>query len=367
MIWNRIRNLIGNGDKDLLTERNRLLEKLKSERNSRQRLETQLAGANEENAVLKRKRLEVTHAGIPGAAGADARFESLRALAYSKLDGAETRAKIASYHASLEKKGYDHVWRERIKAILGVLATGESRLPRVVAQVRRGEERRRNMSLDARTWVINDQPMELPWRFASACYRSVVAESVIDRVRPDTTKIIETGSGWGEHLCNIFLEGGPIEATYYALELEEEGRNCALLLAALEPMLRLEARYFDYVAPDYSSLPRDDAHTILMTVHSVEQVANIHPDCIRSALELGRDVTGIHVEPVGWQLSEEKDWSPISRTHHERCMSQRYNTNLWTLLKGFEEEKLIRILDVRKNFVGLDYNPASLIVWEKVR
>lgn len=349
---------------ELIAERKKLMEKLKVERGLREDLKQRVAALEEENAVLKRRRIAAIKGG--SAASADAAFDNLVKVANTNLDSDEVKAKIAAYHATLDKKGYDHVWRERLDAILAVLATGEAKLSRAVATVRRAEERKRKMGLDTRRWVINDAYMELPWRPAASAYRSAVFEAVMDQIKPDTTKVIETGSGWGEHLCNIFLEGGPLEATYYALELEEEGRKCALLLAALDPDLKMEAHFFDYQSADYAALPKDDAHTLLLTAHSIEQVAQIDPKCILSALELGARVTGVHVEPVGWQLSTESEWSEASREHHERCTKLRYNRNLWTLLKDFEAANRIRILDVRQNFIGLDYNPASLIVWEKV-
>ena len=126
----------------------------------------------------------------------------------------------------------------------------------------------RGMGLEPRRWVLNDKYIELPWRPAAAAYRSAVFEAVLSMVKTNTTKIIETGSGWGEHLSNIYLNGGPYDATYYACELEEEGRKCALMLASLDPLFQLEARFFDYLAPDYSSIPADEEHTILLTAHS---------------------------------------------------------------------------------------------------
>jgi hypothetical protein len=295
----------------------------------------------------------------------DIHLEKLVELANSKIDSEEVSSKIAGYHATLNKKGYDHVWRERLDLIIRILKTGERYLPRVLSIVRRTEECKRKMNLEDRNWVVNDRPVALPWMPAASAYRSSVFEAVIACVRPTTSKIIETGSGWGEHLCNVFLEGGPFDATYYALEMEEEGRKCALLLAALEPAFRLESHHFDYLNPDYSCVPKDDGHTILLTAHSIEQVSCIHEDCILKALELGREVSGIHFEPVGWQTYDKNKWTEISKKHQQRCKELNYNKNLLALLSKIQEDGLIKIKEIKTNFIGLDQNPATYIHWEK--
>lgn len=347
----------------------------KKEREARQKLKehlvktkTELETIQSEYRVLQRKYIELLRSGGQSAkpGGGDAEWNDLIAIAESKVDSDEIKAKIEAYHASFEKKAYDHVWVERVTAILNVLETGERDLSRVLAKVRRNEERSRSMGLGNRRWVINDEYMELPWRPAAAAYRSAVFEAVHDQIRQDTTKIIETGSGWGEHLSNIHLEGGPLDATYYALEMEEEGRKCSMLLSALDPAFHMESHFFDYRNPDYSMLPKDDQHAILLTAHSVEQVGEIHENCILDALQLGKRVTGIHFEPIGWQTYPESEWSEATKEHHARCMEKDYNQNLWPLLNRLQDEGRIKILDMKTNFIGLDYNPATYILWEKV-
>ncbi len=341
-----------------------------AERARRLKAESGLRELRSENRILQRKYAEALKHGSDAAkskAGSGAeRWDELLALAGSSLDSAEIKAKIQASHKTFENKAYDRTWAKRISTILEVLETGERDLSRALAKIRRTEERARDMGLESKRWVINDLYMELPWRPAAAAYRSAVSEAVLDEVRADTTKIIETGSGWGEHLCNIFLEGGPVDATYHALELEEEGRKCSLLLAALEPDLRLEASFFDYRSPDYSMLPKDDEHTILLTAHSVEQVSAINENCILSALELGRRVTGIHFEPIGWQAYPESEWTEVAIAHHKRCTEMDYNRNLWPLLNRIQDAGKIAIRELKRNFIGLDHNPATYIVWEKV-
>ena len=256
---------------------------------------------------------------------------------------------------------YDKTWGERLRMIRSV--RGESNMARVLSYVQLAEGRKRGLK-DRYPLVIEGKLLDLPLTAAAGIFRSIVARTVLEHVRASTSKIVETGSGWGEHLCTIYLEGGPAQATYYALEPVLEGRRCARALAAFEPRFKLKTGFFDYTAPEYG-LPRDAMHTVLLTVHSIEQVAEIHPSVIRDALTLGVEVTGIHVEPVGWQAHPETEWSPITAKHAARCRDMNYNRNLIPLLRTLEREGLIRIERVDVNHIGLEHNPASLIVWQK--
>ncbi len=342
------------------------IAKLKATRDILQATERNAAQFEAEAVELERKLNVImrSQATIPGSSD-ESQNKKLEQI-LSLEDPPEVQEIIKAYHNSMDKKSYDHVWRERRDLIMSYLERGEDRLSRALARIRRAEERNRAMGLDLRRWIVDDEALDLPWRPAAAAYRSAVVEAVMDAVTPQTSKIIETGSGWGEHLCNIYLEGGPAGATYYALELEKEGRICSLLLASLDPLFNLRAGFFDYRQPDYSMVEKDDGHTILLTAHSIEQVKDIHQDCLRVALTLSSRVTGVHFEPVGWQTHDRNDWRPWTQQHYERCQEKSYNTNLVSLLRAMEAEELIRIRIMKPNFIGLDYNPATLIVWEKV-
>jgi hypothetical protein len=261
---------------------------------------------------------------------------------------------------SMRAGRYDAVWGERLQIIRGLR---ERSMGRALSRVRLALEAKRSMQ-ERYPLVVEGRLLELPLSVAAGMIRSVVTRTVLRHVKPSTSNIIETGAGWGEHLCTLYLEGGPADATYYALEPVRLGRRCALELAALEPRFRLRAAFFDYKAPAYPVRP-DAKHALLLTVHSIEQVTDIHPDTIRAALRLGREVTGVHVEPVGWQVEPESRWSAITARHAARCREMNYNRNLVPLLRALEAEGAIRIEVLLPDFIGLEHNPGTLIVWRK--
>ena len=72
-------------------------------------------------------------------------------------------------------------------------------------------------------------------------------------------------------------------------------------------------------------------------------------------------MTGVHFEPVGWQILDEPD--AASRQYAVR---QRYNRNLWSLLQVLAGDGALTIDTVVPDLFGDKYkNPGTLIVWRR--
>jgi hypothetical protein len=221
------------------------------------------------------------------------------------------------------------------------------------------------MDLGKGRYVAFDTSVELPSRGAQKLHRGSVVEAVIDLCSPDTQVVVELGSGWGEHLCNVWTGGGPRDATYYACEITESGRQCARVLAGLERGLRLETPHFDYLNPDFSAIPRGQKEVIVYSVHSIEQVREVPMELITRLCGLADSVKVAHFEPVGWQMIDTTQKTELTRRHEARCKEKNYNRNLWALLRQAEAEHRIHVRTAIPNFFGLEHNPTSYIIWEK--
>lgn len=303
-----------------------------------------------------------------GASSLDPAAERLarcRKLAEERLDDAEQRRRIEGYWTATGAHDYDKSWANRMKLIMEVIRNGEHRLSRALPDIVRRLERTKKIGFEPTNHAAFNALIQLPPRPAGALHRAAVVETVIDLCSPATESIIELGSGWGEHLCNLWIQGAPASATYYACELSESGRKCALVLAALEDAFRLQALYFNYVQPEFSSIPKGQKEVVVYSVHSVEQVAEVPLDLIRRLCELAEVVKGVHFEPVGWQMIAEDQKNELTMEHQKRCEAHGYNRNFWPMLKQAEAEGLITIETAVPNFFGRDYNPASLITWRK--
>jgi hypothetical protein len=287
-----------------------------------------------------------------------------RLIASGALDDVATRTAVSAYHAEAKSKDYQGTWQKRLNLILDVIEGGETNLSRVLSLVARRVEGARQMDFGEASYVAFDRLVQLPSRGAQKLHRGVIAEAVCDLCTDATESIIELGSGWGEHICSLWNEGAPRDASYHALEIAESGRKCALVLASLEPRLRLEALHFNYVRPDFSALRRARKEVVAFSVQSIEQVKEVPMEFITGLCGLGEKVRCVHFEPIGWQMVAESDRSPLARSHQERCAAKGYNADYWSLLQRAQSEGLITILKSVPNFFGQEHNPTSYIVWE---
>jgi hypothetical protein len=190
--------------------------------------------------------------------------------------------------------------------------------------------------------------------------RDLIARVVAAQARPETGFVAELGAGWGQNLLDLWLVGGP-RVPYVALEPTPEGRACAEYLAALEPDLELTARELDLERPGYD-LPAGVEHALVFTVHSVEQITSLPREAITGLFDHGRSVTGVHFEPIGWQIEDRPELA-ATRKHSAK---KEYNRNLWPLLRELEAEGELRIETVVPDLIGLKpHNASTLIVWQR--
>jgi hypothetical protein len=250
---------------------------------------------------------------------------------------------------------YEGKWGSVRDFAAAVVDSGERDLSRAV---RRVEAEERELSLKPQAGMALGSRVTLPRAAMTGARRDLIQRILLDACRSETSMVVELGSGGGLNLLNLHLWGGP-RVPYRALEPTESGRACTEILAALDPGLDLTTAPFDFEQPDYDVLPRVDAHVLVFTVHSIEQVTEMPREAITGLFDLGAGVTGVHFEPVGWQILDEPD-----RVSHEYALRQRYNRNLWALLRELEAGGEVTVDTVVPDLFGDKYkNPGTLIVW----
>lgn len=129
-----------------------------------------------------------------------------------------------------------------------------------------------------------------------------------NNVLPETTTVIEFGSGWSANLFQLFIllgERRSRDLKFYGAEYTHEGRATGAMLAAHVPGMNYEAVAFDWTRPDLSFVDpsRGLGHVLVFSHHSIEQVPEISADFYRQLGDLAESVVCVHVEPVGWQRS----------------------------------------------------------------
>ncbi len=272
----------------------------------------------------------------------------------------------------------DHFWVEReynrekypivLRAAKDTLSAGETSLARAVGRVILAE--RGPISLrDRGEAVIDGVRASQPFAFASAGIQGTVTQMILEACGADTTALVELGAGWGRNLFLAWLSGlVPPRARLYALEYAATARMAAELLSKLEAGLDFTPLAYDYHAPDYGDLPRGSEHTVLVTVHSIEQIPELKREVFTALLDQLPNVTGVHLEPVGWQLPPGPLAGRAPCSSPAYAEAHDYNRNFWSLLTALEAEGLIEIDDVQADIIGLNpKNPSTLIRWHARR
>jgi hypothetical protein len=219
-----------------------------------------------------------------------------------------------------------------------------------------------NPGLEAITSVAYGECMRLPASVAWSGSCALVSDAVIAACRDDTQAIVDLGCGWGRSLFDVWLRGGPREATYHALEFTTAGRECVQALAALEPGIRLRTAPFDFRAPDFTGLGKPLPHAIVFTVSSLHQVPLVDIEAYRKIMAIAGSIDCLHFEQLGWQMT------PGEATSADRDYALRndYNRNLWQVLSELSANREIEIVDVRADLFGAqEVYPLSLVHWRR--
>jgi hypothetical protein len=252
---------------------------------------------------------------------------------------------------------YDAIW-SGIRDRAGVLvAEGETDLSRVV---RRLEREWSDMSLESKGGTAFGRVVVLPRAALLGARRDVIVHVLKSACNPRTTMVVELGSGWGQNLLNLHLWGGP-KVPCFALEPNASGRECVELLAGLAPGLELTALPFDFQRPGYE-LPRENEHVLVFTAHSIEQVTELEREALTGLFALGRSLTVVHFEPIGWQIGETK----VTAGSREHAFDKAYNRNLWPLLNELAGAGEITIDTAIPDLIGhKKRNASTLVVWRR--
>lgn len=253
---------------------------------------------------------------------------------------------------------YEPEWARILEIIERRIAAGERHLSRVVSLV---HHEWRDTGFDAEDGVSLGAPVRMPRSVLFDARQSLIARAVLDACRPDTAAIVELGSGHGLNLCDIYCRGGPARATYFGLELTGSGRRCLETLSALDQEFKCQSLFFDFNAPDLGPIRDVTGHLVVFTVHSIEQIPNIGSDLFRTLVGAADSVSGVHLEPVGWQVSAPRDSAFSTREYAER---RGYNLDLFEVLQGLHQDGLLTIENaVPDAFSHKLKNASTLIRW----
>jgi len=275
---------------------------------------------------------------------------------------------------------YESAWSLRASYLRGLIAEGESNIPRLLRRFDAFERKHRVTGEDSRlrfertVWPKEQEvgPAGVPLLRASSFRGNHalipfhasdnLADFIVDYIdeKGPYDAIIELGCGYGRNLFNIFYGGGPQAARYYGGELTESGLAVAREIAALDPALKATFFPFDYLDPALPVAPAERA--LVFTVHSIEQVCQIDARLFGVIAGAARRVDCIHFEPFGFQLAE---LGPASREHRDQAIENRWNVNFAGALQEAQQAHGLQISCVITELsLPIDpHNPTSLAIW----
>lgn len=262
------------------------------------------------------------------------------------------------------RASYEAWWSRVRDALATEAAAGETNLSRLLHKIfaKTVGERHAKESIS----VLWGTEVPVPYQASNQIVRDWIADTVISQTA-GVDAIIETGSGWGYNLFNIWLRGGP-NVPYHAFEYTDAGRESALAVRkAAENGPHLNVHPFNYYEADFSAIKGRYDHVLVYSSHSIEQIGMLPESYPESVLSIAKKVTCIHFEPIGWQFAAENN-HPI-RDYGQLAYSQKhnYNKNLWELLKKYQAQGRLVIDETSADTMCVKaYNGTSVIRWHSL-
>lgn len=185
-----------------------------------------------------------------------------------------------------------------------------------------------------------------------APYDSVPVSYLLDVLRHQPVDaIIELGSGAGQRLFELYLNGGPANIPYFGAELHASGRALAERMAALEPALDFRSLTLDLKAPDLSALAGYQ-RVLLFSNAAICCVEHLPDDFFTILANAAPSVIGVHFELLGHQGLA---GLTLSSLHADSALATRQNVDFIPRLLAAERDGTLT-LDL---FIPHSHNVSS--------
>lgn len=223
---------------------------------------------------------------------------------------------------------------------------------------------------------LNGQIVALTPLAKELILRDAISAAVQVAITDSADTIIELGSGWGANIFNLWRNGAPIDANYFACEPTLAGRAVSQRLANMQKVRRLVSVPFDYRAADYSFIPSSARRIVVFTNFSIEQIDALDDqffDRLMDGTRHAQQVYGINIEPVAWQYSFARetrdapapDWARLAK---ESAFKRGYNKNFYDVISKAEARGVLRTISCQLcSISGSPDYPAATIFWERAR
>ena len=153
--------------------------------------------------------------------------------------------------------------------------------------------------------------------------------------------IIELGSGWGRNIFYYINKYNLENTKIISGEYTEEGCEAQKYIKNnFYKTNNLDIYYFDYNNSNdfFMNIEKKYNNILVLTFWSIEQITYLNDNFFNNLLNMGGNIKCIHIEPIGWQISE----NSLMKENTSGYRSY-YNKNLYPILKELKEKNKINI------------------------
>jgi hypothetical protein len=193
----------------------------------------------------------------------------------------------------------------------------------------------------------------------------VVVEAAQRYIRPTCELVLDLGCGWGHRMVDVWLNGAAPRARFAGGDRSTQSRDLVVALQGLFPAMPAEWFRFDFIDPNFEVVKGTPRDVCVLTCNAIEQVTYIGPTFFDRLLARypGASITGIHVEPITFQIAECEGALPyvdiaIDRQYAEQ---RKYNMDLYPVVLAHPRLTVVAaeqaVLDAGQG------NSTSVLVW----
>jgi hypothetical protein len=214
------------------------------------------------------------------------------------------------------------------------------------------------------SWTERGKTKTATRRDFDDAFSKCVTEILLNYIPEDCDLILDLGCGWGHRMFDLWNARGPSGARYIGGDRSRHSEALVNQVAPLFPEMPVGWFPFDFLRPDFTFSGSEPRNIAVFTVHAIEQVKYVGPqlfDQLVAQFPHAR-LTGIHIEPIGFQFEEKLDPRPnsaaIDRAYAEK---RHYNLDLVSQVRAHDK------LSVIATEVGVldkgEGNSTSVLVW----
>ncbi|AMW34985.1 hypothetical protein HEQ62_02845 [Haematospirillum jordaniae] len=207
----------------------------------------------------------------------------------------------------------------------------------------------------------NQQSLSAP----SYSFNQILA-AVVQHCDDGVKAIVELGAGYGRNLMELRHHLRRPDLALIGAEYTQSGRDAMEFFNASFPDLTpIQTVFTDHRLASFPFISSKDK-VLVFSCHSLEQVEKLPLDFFVNLADSSEDITGVHIEPFGFQAVPRSAWSDVHHAHNAFIRLKDYNLNMWACLEHAVREQAITITGVALNAsFAQPENPSSVVVWKK--